>query len=281
MATYTSSSWLIRAACLALLTRGAAADSITVYSAPNLQYDSDTTKDCTAFYDNANGLTCHQIRDDVFHISPEDFTRWNPAVTLDCDNWKFVSYCVSVTSEITAASGSASESPYWQRVGCYKDVDTNNRTLKNLAFVGETNLTIEACQAACGTFLWAGVENGKECRCGDEIQSPDINTNDTADCDFRCSGNDSQDCGGREGIYLYTSAADAADRWESLGCYVVEDSHVLRQQLNISTPNSHVACKNACNNAKYDYACVQNGSECWCDDMVAVGSDKLTSKSEW
>lgn len=77
----------------------------------NMPYDFDTIKTCTWWYDNHHSLTC-KVRDWMFGISPEDFSRWNPSITLDCGNWEELSYCVvDVESErspiITSSTSSA------------------------------------------------------------------------------------------------------------------------------------------------------------------------------
>lgn len=68
---------------------------------PNMQYDLNTIKTCTWWYDNNEGKSCQVVRDWMFAISPEDFTRWNPSVTLDCGNWQELSYCIEVEGEPT------------------------------------------------------------------------------------------------------------------------------------------------------------------------------------
>ncbi|KAM6482255.1 hypothetical protein HDV62DRAFT_63569 [Trichoderma sp. SZMC 28011] len=40
-----------------------------------------TTKDCIDWYNNVDGRICQCTRD-LFKISPEEFTKWNPSVIL-------------------------------------------------------------------------------------------------------------------------------------------------------------------------------------------------------
>ncbi|KAG7284435.1 hypothetical protein NEMBOFW57_010808 [Staphylotrichum longicolle] len=61
---------------------------------PAMQWDLNTIGTCSCWYDNYEGLTCKEVRDWKFAISPADFSRWNPSITLDCGNWQALSYCV-------------------------------------------------------------------------------------------------------------------------------------------------------------------------------------------
>ena len=105
---------------------------------PNMPYPLDTIKTCNYWYDNNEGLTCMEARDWMYAISPEDFSRWNPSITLDCGNWKELSYCVRVegeegkprtttstpptTSRTSTATSTSTRKPEllgWEPIGCY------------------------------------------------------------------------------------------------------------------------------------------------------------------
>lgn len=56
---------------------------------------STTIKSCTYWYTNHFDQSCEHSLD----ISPEDFVRWNPSITLDCKNWtEGWSYCLEIRS---------------------------------------------------------------------------------------------------------------------------------------------------------------------------------------
>lgn len=193
------------AACITLLIHGAAASSEA-----NLEYDKNTIQGCTWWYDNGWGLTCKQVRDEMYAIPPDVFSRWNPSITLDCDNWKELSYCVQVKSEQTTTKTSSSTSTTtttsssttdrptptaWLARGCYKD--TIPHAIRNHSDkIGGKDLTVAKCQNVCWAsgFDYAGVEAGSDCYCGDFIgaeHSPDQNA-----CNVPCGGNSSEICGG-------------------------------------------------------------------------------------
>lgn len=75
---------------------------------PGGRYALDTIKTCSEWYDNYFGRSCEDVRDWMFAVSPEDFSRWNPSVTIDCGNWQELSYCVRVKSEEKPRSTSSS-----------------------------------------------------------------------------------------------------------------------------------------------------------------------------
>ncbi|KAF6786175.1 CFEM domain-containing protein, partial [Colletotrichum musicola] len=153
------------------------------YKEPNMPYDFDTIKTCTFWYDNYEGFSCKEIRDWRYAISPEDFSRWNPSVTLDCGNWQELSYCVEVRSEMKLATSSSTsttstttEAPEatpeppallgWTSLGCYEA----DRTLKAYsAAVDGGRLTPDLCGTACYAdgLKYAGLQAGKECWCND------------------------------------------------------------------------------------------------------------------
>ena len=58
----------------------------TANKEPLLSYDIHTIKDCSYWYDNYGKRTCESIRD-AWGVSPEDFARWKPSLTVDCKGW--------------------------------------------------------------------------------------------------------------------------------------------------------------------------------------------------
>ena len=65
-------------------------------------------------------------------------------------------------------------------------------------------MTIELCKDTCISAFHrnAGVENGNDCYCGDNV--PDLNILPVEDCDFECSGNSTQICGGETKMNIYS-----------------------------------------------------------------------------
>ncbi|KAK2028981.1 WSC-domain-containing protein [Colletotrichum zoysiae] len=265
---------------------------------PNMQYDFNTIKTCTYWYDNYQGFSCKEIRDWRYGISPEDFTRWNPSVTLDCGNWQELSYCVEVRSEMTSiASSSASTTSItsaapsstptapallgWKPLGCY----TANRKLKS------------------PSSAFAGLQAGKECWFNDYVGNDWAS--DQQECNAPCPGDASQMCGGagvlnffeakldnalppgpipgREPTMSTTATSAAATKtsspvasatpsWQAVGCYGEEHPRILRYGVQVpgssAENNTRQGCIDTCDRAGYTYAGVQVGAECYCDNVI-------------
>ena len=84
-------------------------------------------------------------------------------------------------------------------LGCYADQETN-RDLPNL--LGANVLTVSMCQAICGcSYKYAGIQYGKECRCGNSYGSYGPSTN----CTMTCSDGETG-CGGYYANSVYSVA---------------------------------------------------------------------------
>ncbi len=92
----------------------------------------------------------------------------------------------------------------WRSMGCYRDT-TQPRVLAERFDVGAST-TPQNCRSVCLNrgFGFAGVENGSECWCGNQIQAPlDSWVVDMANCNKPCSGDNQQDCGSGGFIHIF------------------------------------------------------------------------------
>ena len=85
----------------------------------------------------------------------------------------------------TPAQGSFNEGE------CYED--TKNRTLPYYAGKYNDN-QLSRCNVACKGFKYAGMENTKECWCGDIPPAETLQR--TEECPEICPGNPDENCGG-------------------------------------------------------------------------------------
>ncbi|KAI8248972.1 CFEM domain protein [Colletotrichum sp. SAR 10_77] len=172
---------------------------------------------CSYWYDNYEGESCVVVRDYMFAISPETFSRWNPSVGLDCSGWQDrTSYCIQVASEeppkttITTASTTTtvpaqSQTPTavltgWNPMGCFIDDHTlDTKSTK----AGGSSLTVDKCQAACWSegFRYAGVKSGTECWCGSFVGG-DWAAHQIS-CNVPCPGDAKQTCGGKALLLVF------------------------------------------------------------------------------
>ncbi|KAI9449281.1 hypothetical protein BJY52DRAFT_1227867 [Lactarius psammicola] len=162
----------------------------------------------------------------------------------------------------------------WNGLGCYKSVRVE---------AGST--TVESCVAACQAqgFSLAGVEFGRECWCGSQLQHGSTffgNNNgiqhdnfrpnpDAPHCNMACQGNPNEICGGPALLDLYNftgtypigaSVVAAVDGWTSRGCYSDSvPSRTLVRRIDIG----NVTVESRSLIAGLEYA-----QECWCGNEI-------------
>lgn len=200
--------------------------------------------------------------------------------------------CPANRTETCGASGRIFISRYddplkskWDALGCWKDTfPTNDRTLSTLVST-DGDLSVESCRNLClaRNYVFSGVEDGRECWCGNEIQARSKSFPDVAEkCDKPCPGNKKENCGA--GGHLNLSKYTASNTiWIPMGCYKEESPRVLRNQVSIiGGVNAQKTCIFACEQAGYSVAGVENGNECWCDNVInAPGKPAPDGAAGW
>uniref|UniRef100_A0A1I8IR21 WSC domain-containing protein n=1 Tax=Macrostomum lignano TaxID=282301 RepID=A0A1I8IR21_9PLAT len=91
-------------------------------------------------------------------------------------------------------------------LGCYVDGGNGDRDLVgNPAFILEASLTLEMCREICsyGRFRYFGTQSRIFCCCGSTYGSKGVAA--AADCNYPCTGNTSQECGGDSRNSIYES----------------------------------------------------------------------------
>jgi hypothetical protein len=232
---------------------------VTADTVPNMEYDPQTIRTCTWWYDNWEGQTCEAIRDWRYGISAADFTRWNPSVGSDCSNWQSLSYCVrvgslsmssSISTSSTKSMGSSSPSATptsrpiltgWKPLGCYVD----DNTLSNQTITADATLSVESCEAACFSYnyVYAGVKDGGECWCGFFVGNSW--TSNQTDCNIPCADDTSQICGGTGVFNIFEAqtkntlppAATPTD----IGSSTARNSHTTTSTFSTSTSSTPIA----------------------------------------
>ncbi|RYP82192.1 hypothetical protein DL770_005642 [Monosporascus sp. CRB-9-2] len=180
---------------------------------PTLQWDPDTAQDCVEWYNNSENESCEAVRK-YFGITPEEFHKWNPSVSLDCQPWQYQSYCiltlekfnntVTTTSSSTITTSTTSvvtpgPSPTsWTDMGCYVEDSKLPILQKNLSPAGgDAALSIPKCKNACyrRAYGFAGVQEGNQCWCGNYVGG-EWASNQT-DCNTPCTGDKKTFCVGK------------------------------------------------------------------------------------
>ncbi|KAF2021810.1 copper radical oxidase [Aaosphaeria arxii CBS 175.79] len=128
---------------------------------------------------------------------------------------------------------------------------------------------MSACAAQ--EYLYAGVENGGQCYCGNKIASTATSA-DATTCDTVCNGNATEYCGGTNRLNLYTSR-QAPEGWNSLGCYAdnVSGGRALTTQVYPGGAFTTESCLTACRTAGYRLAGTEYGGECYCGNSFSNG----------
>ncbi|KAK4208538.1 WSC domain-containing protein [Rhypophila decipiens] len=91
--------------------------------------------------------------------------------------------------------------PSYTSEGCYTEA-TGMRALTGASFFNDL-LTVEKCAAACVGYTWFGLEYGRECYCGNTINTGSVPTS-IGDCSFNCPGNSAEKCGAGDRLNMYS-----------------------------------------------------------------------------
>ncbi|KAI8616365.1 WSC domain-containing protein [Chytriomyces sp. MP71] len=144
-------------------------------------------------------------------------------------------------------------------VGCF--ADSTNRVMTFL--YRRDGITADQCLSDChnSNYAFAGVENRNECYCSNSVPSAT-----SSNCNAPCIGNPNQLCGGPWALSVYSNTANAPTP-SSIGCYLDSANRVMTKlyQRNSVTASQ---CLADCMNAKYTYAGLENGNECYCSNSL-------------
>jgi len=180
----------------------------------------------------------------------------------------------------------------WNGLGCYND-SVSARALQVRLDAGNT--TVESCVAACQAqeFSLAGVEYGRECWCGSELENGSVfvqNFNGIEHGNFRsdpssggwgcymgCQGDPTELCGGSALFDLYNftgtypigaSVVPAAGGWSSRGCYSdLVSSRTLERRVDAGNVTVE-SCIPACQEESFTIAGLEYAQECWCGNEI-------------
>jgi hypothetical protein len=181
----------------------------------------------------------------------------------------------------TTTSATPTPSPYLpggcKPLGCVADPLTA-RVLTFNTQVSEAAQTIETCMETCKSMnlKYAGLEYNFECWCGDVFDNTPVPaTYPTASCNYPCTGDATEMCGGQEYMNLYdcTDALPIPPTYNEctlLGCYTdVVSARTLPVEVDGGNTNMDPnVCTAACIAAGYRYSGVEYGRECFCGNTI-------------
>ncbi|KAK7425150.1 hypothetical protein QQX98_000064 [Neonectria punicea] len=90
----------------------------------------------------------------------------------------------------------------WDFQGCWTEA-TNGRALNSKTYAKD-DMTLESCAAFCDGYDFFGTEYGRECYCGNKLNTGSVKADNQKDCSFTCPGDKTQYCGAGNRLQLYT-----------------------------------------------------------------------------
>ncbi|CZR61363.1 uncharacterized protein PAC_11259 [Phialocephala subalpina] len=214
---------------------------------------------------------------------------------------QFIQFACNAVSEQAAPLLSNGLAQYGY-VGCFKE-NNPGRQLKTQIY-GDAANTIAKCIAACaaGNYVFCGTQYNRECWGGPSIPIQQVSE---LDCNYPCSGDINQICGGNGegddagGAYIslfadslrfdgnVTNTAPTGgpyvnpgvDNYTSLGCYKeATTGRALTQQFNLDV-RTIKNCVDQCASLSYTYSGMEYGGECWCGNTLASTSVPAAASS--
>ncbi|KZV88699.1 WSC-domain-containing protein [Exidia glandulosa HHB12029] len=174
------------------------------------------------------------------------------------------------TATLVPATGGFNE------LGCFEESAAGT-----LSYLYEDNpkMNVKLCVDICDSsgFLYAGLEGGTQCHCGNIIKSGGLPAQIGA-CNVPCGGNKRQLCGGERGkrILLYKrknfpppAVVPKVRRWKSLGCWSDDpQTRALHHDGGGSDGMTVEDCVSTCNKAGLPLAGLEFGLQCFCGNAV-------------
>ncbi|KAF2108754.1 WSC domain-containing protein [Lophiotrema nucula] len=195
-------------------------------------------------------------------------------------------FCNAVAGQVgpLLSNGSAS----WPYVGCFKE-NNPGRQLATLAYSDTANQTDGRCISTCASAGWifAGTQYSQECWCGNAIP---IQLDPDSACNYGCTGNVNQTCGG-DGILHDTPHmslfADSTKfngnttsppllltpnvgMYNFIGCYADVSGKTLTTKQTTSNIMTVEACQAYC--SAYTYFGLEFSAECYCGNALNSAS---------
>ncbi|KJE05540.1 transmembrane receptor [Cryptococcus gattii NT-10] len=170
-------------------------------------------------------------------------------------------------------------------LGCFKDAGSN-MAFTNYYTYHITSMTVETCKAACVElgYLYAGVTDGYQCRCGDNYPQTTQMVSDLY-CTQACYGNASETCGAGgylEGYDLSDMTVAPVMSGTSMDSYVGCYDNSNRGLTNYSYVDGAMtveACRTTCSEFGYGLAGVYSASYCGCGDAWTGATQKYPSSA--
>ncbi|KAK8034415.1 hypothetical protein PG993_009410 [Apiospora rasikravindrae] len=161
-------------------------------------------------------------------------------------------------------------------VGCYKEATDGRRALSAQSMAVDT-MTAEICATFCSAYHYFGTEYGRECYCGNVLDSsskPAVIT----DCSMSCAGDKNTYCGAGNRLDVYFSNATTGPmqpptvgKYNWYGCQTEGTKSRALDALQSASNNMTLeSCANFCDG--YMYFGTEYSRECYCGNGFTEGS---------
>ncbi|KAI9445679.1 WSC domain-containing protein [Lactarius psammicola] len=167
-------------------------------------------------------------------------------------------------------------------LGCLMD-DSSDRMLPLAMFKDPAHMTIESCINFCyhRSYLYAGVENGEDCYCGNYL-ARSVKIGLPTECNVKCPGNSREICGAGHRLNLYWTGTSPlpmiipdVGEWHFLGCYNdYQNKRALSKQIPViggQRATSIASCTAACKRSGFVLAGMEFGRDCYCGNYIDNG----------
>ncbi|RKU43762.1 hypothetical protein DL546_000783 [Coniochaeta pulveracea] len=230
-------------------------------------------------------------------------TQWNTDSYTNATSWVFNTNDVNLgkvqvpfTCTAIAQQGGPLEEDgqgQYRYVGCFRENYPSGRQLKQQLY-GAADNTADKCLKACAAkgFAYCGTQYHRECWGGPTPPAAEV---DELNCNFDCSGDINQWCGGdgvgalagNPHISLFATNTTlpsnpnpggpfvnpGVNGYVSIGCYTeATNGRALAKGISTGGVKTVAACINACSALNYKYVGLEYGGECWCENQFTAGS---------
>jgi len=165
----------------------------------------------------------------------------------------------------------------WASQGCYTE-GQGTRALTGSSSVDTDDMTVEECVNTCNTngFLYAGLEYGSQCFCGQSLLGGSASTN-WYECASECPGNAVETCGGANRLSVYKNTNAPAYKpcvkgFSYLGCMKEVTGRLLKGKGTSSSNMTPEVCTSYCQAQNFKYAGIEYGRECYCANSFTGSS---------
>ena len=222
-------------------------------------------------------ITCNPPIQQDNKPNSTQFTTWTLNLNAPDFNHQVISFSCSASANQSGPLDNDGQA-FYKYAGCFKD-NTPGRQLQN-QIASTSDMTNRACIDLCSKagYIFAGTQYQQECWCGNNRAKF---VTDESDCNYRCSGDGNQVCGGSVDGSPRMSLFGDVRRWDgninstdvgpyinpgslgfkSLGCWSYNPGDIRPVSIPAASNDTVASCLSACQKDKFTYAGLEYGGE--------------------